>query len=348
MTETPGSRTPPSHGRFHQRTASTGSDQHTSQVTILVMVVLIAVLIGANYSVMQLALRHTSPLMLTGMRLAIGGVALLGFTRWRGDTLPRDPHVLLGIFFVSLCVTTLSSMTLVTGVSLVPAGVAALLSSLVPVWTAVLAFGLLNERLSRLAVVGVIVGLFGAVVLSSPAIEGETSLAGILILGLSGLAWAAGIVVLRWWDFEGVGPVMITTVQLLMSTVVVVPIALLVEGTGETDFGLSLLVPLLYAAIPALALTFALMARVTVDGSATQAASVAYLTPVFGVLFAWVIRANRLSPAEWIGGALLVIGVVLVTSARANPRIVATAVQVTAPGAPTSGEGEGGGPPETR
>ena len=287
------------------------------------MVVLVAVLIGANYSVMQLALEHTTPLVLTGLRLAIGGAALLAFTRWRGETLPRDPKVLLGIFGVSLCVTTLSSMTLVTGVSLVPAGVAALLSSLVPVWTALLAFGLLHERLTRGAATGVIIGLVGAVVLSSPAIDGTTSLRGVLVLGLSGLAWAAGIVLLRWWDFGDVGPVMITTVQLLMSTVVVIPIALIVEGTDRTDVGLPLLVPLLYASIPSLAITFALMARITVDGSATQASSVAYLTPVFGVLFAWIIRSNRLAPAEWIGGALLVLGVVLVTSARPNPKTAA-------------------------
>lgn len=305
-------------GSIGTRPAPPGSHRTTSQVVILGMVVLIALLIGANYSVMQLALQHTTPLMLTGMRLAIGGAAMLGFVTWRGESLPRDPKVLLGIFGVSLCVTTLSSMTLVTGVSLVPAGVAALLSSLVPVWTAVLAFALLHERLSRPAVVGVVIGLVGAVVLSSPAIEGQTSLAGVVILGVSGLAWASGIVLLRWWDFSGVGPVMITTVQLLMSTAVVIPIGLLVEGTGETNFGVRLLFPLLYASIPALAITFALMAKVTVEGSATQAASVAYLTPVFGVVFAWIIRSNRLAVTEWVGGAMLVIGVVLVTSARSR------------------------------
>lgn len=308
---------------------------------ILALVVLVALLIGANYSVMQLALRHTTPLMLTGMRLAIGGAALLAFTFWRGERIPRDPKVLLGIFGVSLCVTTLSSMTLVTGVSLVPAGIAALLSSLVPVWTALLAFGLLHERLTRGGTVGVVIGLVGAIVLSSPAIEGETSLAGVLILFISGLAWAAGIVLLRWWDFGDVGPVMITTTQLLMSTVVVIPIALVVEGPAETDVSLSLLFPLLYAAIPSLAVTFALMAKITVEGSATQASSVAYLTPVFGVLFAWSIRSNRLSLAEWIGGALLVLGVALVTSARPAPATVE-------PGGVTAGEVEATSPPGTR
>ncbi|MDH3681349.1 MAG: EamA family transporter [Acidimicrobiia bacterium] len=285
-------------------------------VLTLGMVALVALLIGANYSVMQLALRHTTPLVLTGLRLAIGGSALLAYTRWRGESLPRDPRVLAGIFGVSICVTTISSMTLVTGVSLVPAGVAALLSSLVPVWTAVLAFGLLNEQLGRSGGVGVAVGLAGAVVLSSPAIEGDTSMAGVAILTISGIAWAAGIVLLRWWDFGGVSPVMITTVQLLMSTVVVIPIALVVEGTGSTDFSIDLLLPLLYAAIPSLAVTFALMAKVTVEASATQASSVAYLTPVFGVLFAWIIRDNTLSLPEWVGGGLLVVGVMLVTGAR--------------------------------
>ncbi len=287
-----------------------------SPALTLTMVVLVALLIGANYSVMQLALRHTSPLVLTGFRVAIGGLALLLYTRFTGEKIPRDPHALLGIFLVSICITTLSSMTLVTGVSLVPAGVAALLSSLVPVWTAVLAFAFLNERLGRWAVLGIGIGLVGAIVLSAPALGGKTSLGGVVILLLSGLAWASGIAVLRWWDLEGISPVMITTVQLMMSTVVVVPIALAVEGTGETNLGLALLLPLLYASIPSMALTFVLMAIVTREASATQASSVAYLTPVFGVLFAWIIRDNRLAILEWIGGALLILGVILVTSVR--------------------------------
>ncbi len=280
------------------------------------MVVAVAALIGANYSVMQVALEHTTPLVLTGFRVTIGGSALLAYTRLRGEPLPRDPKVLLGIFSVSICITTLSSMTLVTGVSLVPAGIAALLSSLVPVWTALLAFAFLDERLGPGALVGIGIGLVGAIVLSSPAIGGETSLKGILILAFSGLSWAAGIAVMRWWDFGDVSAVMITTVQLLMSTVVVLPLGLAVEGLGDTEFGLDLLVPLLYASIPSMAITFVLMAIVTRKASATQAASVAYLTPVFGVLFAWLIRQNTLSPAEWVGGGLVVVGVVLVTTRR--------------------------------
>lgn len=295
-----------------------GEQTANPRVTLL-LVVIVAVLIGANYSVMQLALKHTTPLMLTGLRLAIGGTALLLYSRTTGEALPRNPRVLLGIFGVSLCITTLSSMTLVTGVSLVTAGVAALLSSLVPVWTTLLAFAFLNERLGLPAVTGVAIGVVGAVVLSSPALDGETSLAGVISLLISGLAWAAGLVLVRWWDFEGTSPVMITTVQLLMSTAVVVPIALLVEGPGETTFGLGLFIPVLYAAIPAMALTFVLMTVVARTASATQASSVAYLTPVSGVFFAWLIRNNTLQLAEWIGGALLVLGVILVTSTKPAP-----------------------------
>jgi drug/metabolite transporter (DMT)-like permease len=292
------------------------SDLESRSALTLTMVVAVAVLIGANYSVMQLALGYTTPLMLTGFRVTIGGLALLAYTRWRGERLPRDPNDLLGIFAVSVCITTLSSMTLVTGVSLVPAGVAALLSSLVPVWTALMAFAFLGERLAQGAVVGIVIGVVGAIVLSSPALEGETSLAGVLILGFSGVAWAAGIAVMRWWSFGDVSPLMITTVQLFMSAVVVVPVALVVEGTDGTDLALGFVWPLFYASVPAMAVTFVMMAIVTRRASATQASSVAYLTPVFGVLFAWIIRDNALSPPEWIGGILLVVGVVLVTLRR--------------------------------
>jgi drug/metabolite transporter (DMT)-like permease len=163
-------------------------------------------------------------------------------------------------------------------------------------------------------VLGVGIGFAGAFVLSSPALDGQTSTSGVVILVVSGVAWATGLVVMRWWDFTGVSPLVLTATQLGMSTAVVVPIALVVEGTADTDLGIDLALPLFYASVPATAVTFVLMTTVTRRASATQAASVAYLTPLSGVLFAWIIRSNRLSLVEWIGGALLVVGVVLVTT----------------------------------
>ncbi|MFP5489367.1 MAG: EamA family transporter, partial [Acidimicrobiia bacterium] len=84
---------------------------------------------------------------------------------------------------------------------------------------------------------------------------------------------------------------------------------------------LGLFVPLLYAAIPANAVTFSLMATVVRRATPTQAAATAYLIPVFGVLFGWLIRDERLGWVELAGGVLVVSGVVIVVTAATRVRL---------------------------
>ncbi len=285
---------------------------------VLATIVLIALLIGGNFSVLKFALDHSTPLLIAGMRTVIGSAVLLAFALIRGERFPRDRRDLANIFVVSLSITTISSGLLVMGVSRVPAGLASLISSTFPLFTAALAFLLLGTSVSRTGALGLGVGFLGTLVLASPAISGDTAAVGVAMLVASAVGWAFGNVYMKWRDFSRVSPVMLVGVQLLMSASILIPLALVVEGTAETDWSLGLLVPLLYAAIPANALTFALLATVATRATPTQASASAYLIPVFGVTFGWLIRDERLGLTEAMGGALVVLGVYLVVTSAAR------------------------------
>ncbi|MFN3257781.1 MAG: DMT family transporter [Ilumatobacter sp.] len=292
----------------------------------LALVVLVALLIGANFTALKFALNHTTPLLLAGMRTVVGGTFLLGFvTLVRGERIPTDRTMLGKIFVVSFAITTVSSGLLVFGVNRVPAGLASLLSSTMPLFTALLVLLLLGTRPTRVGALGLVVGFGGTVVLASPSLGGEATAIGIIALALSALAWSFGTVFMQWRDFSAVSPVMIVAVQLPMSAAVLIPLALLVEGAGDTDWSLGLFVPLAYAAIPANAVTFALMATIVKRATATQAAATAYLIPISGVFFGWLIRGERLGAVELIGGVLVVTGVYLLVTANARAKMAAAA-----------------------
>ncbi len=285
---------------------------------VLAVIVLVAMLIGLNFTVLKFALDHTTPLLLAGMRTVIGSLALIALGLARGERFPRRPGDLANIFAVSFSITTVSSGLLVTGVSKVPAGVASLLASTMPLFTAILTVALLRTAISRAGVAGLAVGFAGTVVLAGPSMSGSTATVGILALTASALAWAFGNVYMKWQDFSRVSPIMLVGVQLMMSAAVLIPVALVVEGTSATDWSTGLLWPLLYASIPANAVTFALLATVATRATPTQAAASAYLIPVFGVTFGALFRDERLGLVELIGGVLVVLGVYLVVTAGAR------------------------------
>jgi len=281
-------------------------------------VILIAALIGGNFSALKLALDHTTPLLLAGMRTVIGGSALLAFALLRGERFPTRAVELRRIFVVSFSVTTVSSALLVFGVDRVPAGVASLVSSTMPLFTALLSFALLGTTVARIGVLGLSVGFAGTIVLAWPSLSGETAAIGIAALALSAIAWAFGTVFLGWKDFGGVSQIMLVGVQLAMSAAILIPTALVLEGTADTEWSAGLVVPLLYASIPANAVTFTLMAVVAQRASPTQASATAYLIPMFGVLFGWLIRDEVLGRAEVVGGAFVVAGVFLLVTSNAR------------------------------
>ena len=298
--------------------ALTGDDQAVSPLLVMGAVVLIAMLIGGNFTALKYALDHTGPMLLAAMRTVLGGSFLLTLAFLRGERFPTDRRVLGRIFVVSFSITTVSSALLVFGVSRVPAGFASLMSSTMPLFTACLSVFLLRARLTKLGVAGLVVGFGGTAVLASPALDGDARLIGAVALLCSASAWAFGTVFMKWKDFSAVSPIMLVGVQLVMSAAVLLPFALLVEGTSDTDWSLGLLIPVLYAGIPANAVTFTLMATVVRRATPTQAAASAYMIPLFGVFFGWLIRDEVLGRVEVVGGALVVVGVSIVVTAS-NP-----------------------------
>ncbi len=286
-----------------------------SSKAVLAVVVLVAILIGGNFTALKFALDHSTPLLIAGMRTVIGGTFLLGFAFLRGERFPTSRRDLFNIFMVSLSITTVSSGLLVFGVSRVTAGVASLVASTMPMFTAVLALVLMKTQISRLAGLGLAVGFAGTLVLASPSLGGGSGTIGIVSLIVSAIAWAFGNVYMKWQDMTNVSPIMLVGVQLYMSAMCLIPFALVVEGTSDTEWTIGLFAPLLYAAIPANAVTFALLATVVRKATPTQAASTAYLIPLFGVFFGWLIRDERLGIVELMGGVLIIMGVyVLVTA----------------------------------
>ena len=83
----------------------------------------------------------------------------------------------------------------------VPAGIAAFLIAMLPVWVAVLGLALLRERLPRTVVVGIIVGIVGVGILVGPFGTSGGGLAfdpfGLLVLLCSPICWACRLAVLE-------------------------------------------------------------------------------------------------------------------------------------------------------
>jgi len=197
-----------------------------------------------------------------------------------------------------------------------PAGIAALVVNLQPVLTAVFA-GFLGERLGRLQVAGLLLGLGGVVLVVSSTLttDGLTP----LTLGLTTMALltiTAGTLYQKRFcpEFDlRTGQV----VQFGASILVTLPFALAFESF-RFDWTPQLVGALAWSVLVltggGISLLFLMLRR----GAAAQVTSYFYLVPGITAVIAWFLFGETLGPLAIAGMVVAVLGVALAT--RSTPR----------------------------
>ena len=197
----------------------------------------------------------------------------------------------------------------------VPAGVSAVVVSLQPVLTAVLAARVLQERPTRRQWLGLVLGLAGVALVVGPGIAradgaGSIPLAGLLACLLALASGTAGTV---WQKRHGDSIPMLwgTVVQYAAAATVLVVVALGTEDlsvrwTGEFVAAFAWLV--LALSIGAVLLLLLLLRR----GTAAGVSSLYYLVPPATALEAYLLFGERLAGLSLAGMVVTVLGVALV------------------------------------
>lgn len=276
------------------------------RIPTFALVVMISAIWGSNFVAMKLILQYLSPLLMGSLRALIGGLCLLLIVVISGIALPKTGRQWRQIFWIALFMTTLSSACFALGIARVSASLAGLLSNTMPLFTLILAPLLLDERPGLLAWIGLAVGFAGTGVIAWPTLQVGGEALGIVFVMAAPASWALGSILMkRQRILDGVHPLAVVAIQLLMSSVGIFLLVLLFEGGGRFRAAPGLWLPLAYASLPALALAFVMWTEILRRGSAVQASATAYLVPLFGVGFATLWLGERLSRQEILGGLLV-------------------------------------------
>lgn len=206
----------------------------------------------------------------------------------------------LGLAFVAFK-TTSSSMV-------------ALIASLMPLVTAALAWPILKERLTVLKLVGLALGTIGAWYILANRLEGGLNIDdpfGFIISFIGMICLAIGTVLYKARGAHA-DPLAMNAIQALSASVVLLPVAFLLEDPGEIVFGWTLAWTLAYTAIlmtfGALMLWFALIRA----AGAANASAFHFLNPGLSMLIAWSVIAEPILNTDLVGLIPVAVGILLV------------------------------------
>lgn len=253
------------------------------------------------------------PLGLVFWDLLICTVVLGGLTYGRGARLELEARHLKLYFVIALVGTILPNAVSYKAAAHLPAGVMALIISMVPMFAFPIALMMGTDRFSARRMLGLAIGLTGVALLVGPeASLPERAMAAFIPLALIAPFFYGieGNYVAK-YGTQGLSPIGTLFGASLVGALITLPLALgLGQWVNPVPFGLP------ETAFVASALIHALVYSGYVwlvgRAGAVFAAQVSYLVTIFGVVWSMLLLSEAYSPYIWAALALMMAGMFLV------------------------------------
>ncbi len=180
----------------------------------------------------------------------------------------------------------------------------AILTYTMPVWTVLLAWLTLGERVTRVQAIAIGLSVAGLAVLIYPLARNGLPL-GALFAIASGLSWAAGTVYVKWAAIEA-DPLGVTSWQLTLAFFVIAAVLLVFEGRLNLDTAhAGALLATAFSGIAGSAMAYAIWFEIVRRLPAATASLGALGSPAIGVISSILILGERPTGADIVGFALI-------------------------------------------
>ncbi len=267
---------------------------------------------GGSFFFVGVAVKELPPLTIVALRVSLAALILWASAPVLGLVMPRRREVIVAFLGMGLMNNAIPFCLIAWGQTQLASGLAAILNATTPLFTVLAAHFLTrDERLTPLRAAGALFGLFGVAALIGPRLVeglGGGVLAELAILGAA-ISYAFASLFGRRFRRLGVNPIATATGQVTASSLMLVPIALLVDRPW------TLAVPgaAACAAVAALAslstaLAYILYFRILAGAGATNVVLVTLLAPVSSILLGAIVLHERLEPRHFVGLALIAVG----------------------------------------
>lgn len=283
---------------------------------------------GSSFLLMKVSLEGLTPPQIALTRLMLGSLTLVVFLRATRRRLPRSAKLWAHMAVVGVTQCSIPFTLVAFVVEQIPSGLTSIYNAIVPTMTLILTPLLLRgERLTRVQILGVAIGIVGVVVLMAPwryvdSAAFADNLPAQLGMLASTTSYAFGIVYMRRF-ISGTShdAVTISTMQILLATA---PLLLLAPITAMSPVTITPTVVVAMTLLGAFGTGFAYVwqTRIIQRWGATRTSTVTYLMPVVGVGLGILLLGETIEWNEPVGGAIILVGVLAAQLARAPVRPV--------------------------
>jgi drug/metabolite transporter (DMT)-like permease len=282
------------------------------------MLATVALLWGASFMFIKVAVRELAPATLVMGRIGIGALTLaliVSFMVGGRATLSAIRENLGWLVVVGLINIAMPFWLLSWGETRIDSGLASIIQGAVPIFNAVISFGFFRDvRVTGLRLVGVAIGFVGVALLVGAQPHGKV-LGALAVVGMA-LCYATGQL------FAGRYLSKVQPPVVAFATTSVAALAMLPLGIAQAPNHMpswKTIGAVLALGIPLTALAFLLFYAIIAGAGAAYASLVTYLVPPIALFYGAVFLGERFGAAA-IGGLALILGGVALGTGRLRIR----------------------------
>ena len=267
---------------------------------------------GSSFMFMKIGVATVAPATLVASRVLLAAIILYAVMRARGLALPAWRKQWIAYVALGILGNCLPFFLISWSQQYIDSALAGILISVMPLATLVLAhFLVAGEHMTRQRTLGFAIGFGGIVVLMGPAALqgiGSQALAEAAVLA-GALCYAVNSVLARLTikaDF-----LVASTAVSIMASVVMVPIALLIDEPWTIVPSRNSLAAIVWLGIGPTALATILYFKLIASAGPTFMAMVNYLSPIVALLAGVLLLGERPGPSAISGLSLILLGIAL-------------------------------------
>jgi len=278
------------------------------------LLLLLSVIWGGSFLFARVAVQEVPPLTLVLARVALAALALTLLLFWKNNSFQHS-WKLWGAFAVMGILNNIIPFTFIFyGQQEIGAGLAAIINAMTPAWVVLIAhFTTKDERLSLNKITGIGLGFFGVAILiglDALAGLGASAFAQILVLGATISYGFASVYGRR---FASVPPIETARGQLTMSTLIMIPIALIIDNPWTLPMPSSAAIwSIIMLALVCSAYAYILFFRILSSAGAVNVSLVTLLVPVSAIILGILILGETLALRQLLGMAIIMAGLIVI------------------------------------
>lgn len=283
----------------------------------------VALIWGTTWLAIKVVVREMPPVTAAGMRFAVAALALAAFTHWRGHPLgwrrmpAEDRRLLLILSFLMFAVPY---ALIFYGEQYITSALTAILFASAPAFT--LLFDSLHARKNLLTgtrLLGFLLAFGGILTIFVPRLSGPPAELGGAVVVVAAAATSSVALVLAKYGAHHINTYVGTTWQMGGGALWLLLVGLAWERPAFKLYSLPAVAGVLYLAIFGSCITFVLFYGLLKHMAPVQLSTLAFITPVVAVFVGWLILDEVLAPNTWVGAALVLAGVAVLTRRKPEP-----------------------------